>query len=92
LDATPLRPESPSKLGYNAHYAVDGGKARIIVGVLATPADVQDNDALLDLLDRARFRFRLPVRRVLADSKCSTGENLRALAERGLRAYMPLVE
>jgi hypothetical protein len=27
--------------GYHDHYAVDGGKARIILEVLVTPADVR---------------------------------------------------
>jgi hypothetical protein len=28
------------KLGYHDHYVVDGGKARIILAALVTPADV----------------------------------------------------
>ena len=91
-DATPMGAGATAKLGYHDHYVVDGGKARIIVGVLVTPADVQDNQAFMDLLDRARFRWQLPVRRAIADSKYATGENLRALAQRGIRAYMPVVE
>jgi transposase len=91
-DAAPMSKGGESKLGYHDHYAVDGGKARIIVGVLVTPADVQDNQAFLDVLDRARFRFRLPVKRAIADSKYATGENLWELAQRGITAYMPLVE
>lgn len=47
---------------------------------------------MLDLLDRVRFRYRLPVRRAVADSKYGTGENLRALEERGVIAYIPVVE
>ena len=46
--------------GYHDHYAVDGGKARIILGVLVTPADVMENQPFLDLLWRVRFRWRLP--------------------------------
>jgi hypothetical protein len=91
-DAAPMSKGGAPKLGYADHYAVDGGKARIIVGVLVTPADVQDNQALLDLLDRARFRFQLPIKRAVADSKYSTGENLRGLADRGIRAYMPVAD
>src|SRR5205823_555078 len=91
-DAAPMSKGGTAKLGYHDHYAVDGGKARIILVALTTPADVQDNHALLDLLDRARFRFQLPVKRVVADSKYGTGENLRALAERGIIAYMPLAD
>ena len=29
--------------GYHDHYAVDGGKARIILEVLVTPADVRSS-------------------------------------------------
>jgi transposase len=91
-DAAPMSKGDQAKLGYHDHYAVDGGKARIIVGVLVTPADVQDNQAMLDLLDRVRFRYHLPVCRTIADSKYATGENLRAIAERDIRAYMPVVD
>jgi transposase len=91
-DAAPVNTGGGSKLAYHDHYAVDGGKARIIVGMLVTPADVQDNQVLLDLLDHVRFRFQLPVRRVVADSKYATLENLSELAARGLRAYMPVVD
>ncbi len=30
-------------LGYHGHYVVDGGKARIVLTALVTPAEVQDN-------------------------------------------------
>jgi transposase len=32
-----------SRMGYHAHYVVDGGKARVILNVLVTPADVMEN-------------------------------------------------
>ena len=91
-DATPMSTGGAAKLGYDDHYVVDGGTGRVILAALVTPADVQDNQAMLDLLDRVRFRSRLRVHRVVADSKYATGENLRALAERGIRASMPVVE
>jgi transposase len=91
-DATPLGKGHEGKLGYHDHYVVDGGKARIILAALVTPADVQDNQVMMDLLDRVRFRAHLHVCRAVADSKYATGENLRAVAERGIRAYMPVVE
>ena len=91
-DAAPVNTSAGGKLGDHDHYAVDGGKARIIVGMLVTPADVQDNRVLLDLLDRVCFRFQLPVQRVVGDSKYATGENLRGLAERGMVGYLPVVD
>jgi len=91
-DATPLGKGHAGKLGERDHSVVDGGSARIILAALVTPADVQDNQVMIDLLDRVRFRAHLHVRRAVADSKYATGENLRALAERGIRAYMPVAE
>ena len=50
-DASPLRPgNSGVRLGYHDHYVVDGGKARIILTALVTPAEVQDNQPAVDLL------------------------------------------
>jgi transposase len=91
-DATPLGKGHTGTLGYHDHYVVDGGRARIILAALVTPADVQDNQAMLDLLDRVQFRSHLHIHHVVADSKYATGKNLRALAERGIRAFMPVVE
>src|SRR5215203_1011286 len=91
-DAAPLRRSAPPRLGVHDHYVVDGGKARVILAALVTPADVQDNQVMIDLLDRVRFRSHLQVRRAVGDSKYATGENLRALAARGIRAYMPVVD
>jgi hypothetical protein len=37
-DATPMRVrEGETKLGYQAHYVVDSGKARVILNVLSLP-------------------------------------------------------
>jgi hypothetical protein len=48
-----------SRLGYLTHYVVDGGKARVILDVLVTPAEVTENLPMLELLFRSRFRWRL---------------------------------
>ncbi len=39
-----------TRLGYQDHYVVDGGRARIILAALVTPAEVQENQPALDLL------------------------------------------
>jgi transposase len=49
-DATPMRTKNGTSLGYHDHYVVDGGKARIILAALITPADVMENVPLRDLL------------------------------------------
>ena len=51
-------------LGYLVHYVVDGGKRRIILAVLVTPSEVMDNQPMLDLLWRVRFRWKLQPRQV----------------------------
>ena len=91
-DAAPMSKGGESRLGYHDHYVVDGGRARIILAALTTPADVQDNQAMIDLLDRVCFRYHLHVRTAVADGLYATGENLRALAERGITAYTPLTD
>jgi len=39
-------------LRYHDHYVIDGGKARIILNALVTPADVMENTPMLPLLRR----------------------------------------
>jgi len=57
-DATPMRLKGGgTHLGYQMHYVVDGGKARVILQVLVTPSEVMDNQPMLDLLWRVRFRW-----------------------------------
>ena len=48
-------------MGYHTHYVVDGGKARVILNVLVTPAEVMENQPMLDLLWRSRFRWGVRV-------------------------------
>ncbi len=48
--------EGQTKLGYQAYYVVDGGKARVILNVLVTPSEVSENRPMLDLLWRTAFR------------------------------------
>jgi transposase len=77
-------------IGYHTHYAVDGGKARIILDVLVTPSEVMDNQPMLDLLWHSRFRWQLPLAQVTGDTRYGTAENIVAIEEAGLRAYVPL--
>jgi transposase len=78
--------------GYSDHYGVDGGKARIILEVLVTPADVMENQPFLDLLWRVCFRWHLHPRQATGDTTYATVENIRALEDAGIRAYMPLAD
>jgi hypothetical protein len=77
-------------LGYQTHYVVDGGKARIIVRVLVTPGEVSESQPMRDLLWRVRFRWKLRPQQVTGDTKYGTTENIRAVEDMGMRAYVPL--
>jgi len=89
-DATPMRlgSEGQTKLGYQAHYVVDGGKARMILNVLVTPSEVSENRPMLDLLWRTAFRWRSLPHHVTGDAKYGTAENVRAIESVGIRAYV----
>jgi len=91
-DAVLMKPRGAQAcLGYQDHYVVDGGKARIILHALVTPGDVMENQPMLDVLRRVMFRWRLRPQRVIADTTYATIENIRALeGEEDIRAYMPL--
>jgi transposase len=90
-DASPMPlGNGHTHLGYQDHYVVDGGKARIILTVLVTPAEVQENQPALDLLWRARFRWKLHPQHVTGDTKYGTVENIVSLERAGIRAYVPL--
>ena len=90
-DATPMRLKGGgTHLGYHTHYVVDGGKARIILQVLVTPSEVMDNQPMRDLIFRTRYRWKLRPRQVTGDTKYGTIENIKALEDAGIRAYVPL--
>jgi hypothetical protein len=91
-DATPMRlgSEGQTKLGYQTHYVVDGGKGRVILNVLVTPSEVTENRPMLDLLWRTAFRWRLWPDHVTGDAKYGTRQNVAALEKAGIRVYVAI--
>jgi transposase len=89
-DATPMRSNHGTALGYHDHYVVDGGKARIILATLVTPADVMENVPLRDMLWRVCFRRKLRPRQVTGDTTYGTVENIVVVEDAGIQAYFPL--
>ena len=91
-DASPMRCKNKgsSRLGYQTHYVVDGGKARVVLDVLVTPAEVTENLPMLDLLFRSRFRWRLRPHSVTGDAAYGTVENVATVEKTGIRAYLVL--
>jgi transposase len=84
------RKQGGTHFGYHDHDVVDGGKARIILEVLVTPADVMDNQPMLDLLWRTCFRWKLRPHQVTGDTTYGTLENIIPIEDAGIRAYVPL--
>jgi IS5 family transposase len=76
--------------GYHDHYAVDGGKARIILEVLVTPADVMENQPFLDMLWRACFRWGIRPEQITGDTTYGTVENIVTVEDQQIHAYVPL--
>jgi transposase len=90
-DTSPTRSNGiGARLSYRDHYVVDGGKARIILTVLVTPAEVQDNQPATDLLWRTRFRWKIHPHQITGDSKYGTTENVVAIEGQRIRAFVPL--
>ncbi len=92
-DASPMhqkKKRSASRLGYLTHYVVDGGKARVILEVLVTAAEVTENLPMLEMLFKSIFRWRLRPRSVTGDAAYGTRENIAAIEKAGIRAYAAL--
>jgi hypothetical protein len=89
-DATHLALRDGTRLGYLGNYLVDGGRARIILAALATPAEVPEERPAPDLLWYARARWHLRVRQATGDKSYGTFELVRQLEEQGVRAYVVL--
>jgi transposase len=91
-DASPMWDWGAIRLGYHDHYVVDGGRRRIILAALVTPADVMESQAMQDLLWRVCFRRKIWPHQVTGDAKYGTTANIVALEDAGIRAYVPLTD
>jgi transposase len=90
-DATPMTwAKSGSRLGYQVHHVVDGGKARIVLNALVTSSEVTENRPMLDLLWSTVFRWRIHPSQVTGDAKYGTRENVATLEKAGIRAYVAI--
>ena len=91
-DTTPMKrfPGDRARLGYHTHYVVDGGKSRIILACLVTPASIMENTPALDLIRWVRFRWHLHPQIVVGDTTYGTVPNFVGLAQDGIRAYFPV--
>jgi transposase len=90
-DASPMwQTSGRTHLGFHDHDVVDGGKARIVLAALVTPAEVMENQPMPDLLWRTCFRWKLRPRQVTGDTTYATLENIVAVEDEGIRADVPL--
>jgi hypothetical protein len=93
-DASPMHPSGGGSavMGYSDHYIVDGGKSRIILHVLVTPASIMDNTPLLDVVRWVCARWQLHPLRATGDTKYGTVPNIVGLEQMGMRAYLPTMD
>ncbi len=92
-DATPMPcGDGGTRLGYQDHDVVDGGRGRITLAALVSPAEVQENRPALDLLWWTRSRWKLRPRHITGDTNYGTVDNIAAIEHQGIRAYVPLSE
>lgn len=77
-------------LGYRDHYVVDGGKARVILSALVTPASIMDNTPMLDLTDWVCSRWEIQPGIVVGDAKYGTVKNIAGLEQTGIKAFVPI--
>lgn len=93
-DASPMHPSGGGSavMGYSDHYIVDGGKQRIILHTLVTPASIQDNTPLLDEVRWVCSRWKLKPQRATGDTKYGTVPNIVGLEQMGIRAYLPTMD
>jgi transposase len=91
-DATMMRARigRALQLGYHDHYLTDGGRERIILGVLVTPSEVMENQVMLDLLWHTCFRWKLFPDQIAADTTYGTIENIIPIEDAGIALYTPL--
>lgn len=89
-DAAPMHPSGGGSavLGYCDHYVVDGGKARIILSALVTPASIMDNTPILDLVDWVCSRWKIDPRLAVGDARYGTIPNIVGFEQRGIKAYL----
>lgn len=91
-DASPMKPSrgGSAVLGYHDHYVVDGGRDRIILSALVTPASIMDNTPLLDMIQWVRSRWGINPRIATGDAKYGTATNIAGLEKAGIKAYLPI--
>jgi transposase len=83
------RKRVPLSLYHKVHIGVDGGQARIITAVDATPGEVLDEDLLVRLVKEHEGATGRTLGEVVADSKYGTYEHYGWLEARGIRASIP---
>jgi hypothetical protein len=91
-DASPMHQNKrcASRLGYLTHYVVDGGKARVILDVLVTGAEVTENLPMPEMLFRSTFRWGLRPLWVTGDAAYGTTQNIATVERAGIRAFVAL--
>jgi transposase len=79
--------QQAARARYKTHRAVDDAHG-VITATETTPADVEENAKLMDLVDQHEQNTQIAVKTVVADKQYGTAENFRACQRRGVRSHM----
>ena len=74
--------------GYKQHTVADG-HSRVILGLSVTPANVSEHNEAIAVIDSAIDHLSHPPQTVCADGAYSSGNNCKAMEERGVRLVSP---
>jgi IS5 family transposase len=74
--------------GYKQHTVADG-KARVVLGLSVTPANVSEHAEALGVIDSALEGLDTPLEAVCADAAYASGHHREELGKRGIRLVSP---
>ena len=86
-----VKPGKPRQLAYSGQLSVDTSN-HVITNIQAYYADRKDSRYLVDIIRTTRRRlknYHLVIKRILADTGYSSGENYRYLENNNIEAYIP---
>ena len=81
-------PDRKLRPGYKQHTVADD-LSRVVLGMTVTPADRQEHDEAVGLVDAALVRLGSPPEAVCGDGAYGSGANAAAMEQRGIRFITP---
>lgn len=81
-------PNKKLEPGYKQHTVADG-RSRVILGLSVTPANESEHNSAVEVIDDAVKNSNIIPETICADGAYSSGNNCKALEDRGIRLVSP---